>query len=154
MSENNQPISIPTISSTPAPAASIASVPAAAPANYLSSDVEIKGTLTFKKDLVFDGKMDGEITSDANLTLGANARVEGEILTNSVVIRGSVNGNVTVDDKCELRGNAQLIGDLKASRLVMEESATLVGRSEVTPKKAGAAGNAITRPLEFVKAVG
>lgn len=138
MSEN-KPINTP--SSTPAP---ITPAPAPAPAsssstqsaNHLSSDVEITGTLTFKKDLVFDGKMNGEITSDAALTLGANAQVEGEILTQSVVIRGSVKGNVTVEDRCELRGTAQLIGDLKAARLVMEETATLVGRTEVTPKKA------------------
>ena len=137
MSENKNPIT--NLSSTPAPAASGSSQqpqqPAKSQVNHLSSDVEITGTLTFKKDLVFDGKMNGEITSDAALTLGANAYVEGEILTQSVVIRGSVKGNVTVEDKCELRGSAQLIGDLKAARLVMEESATLVGRTEVTPKK-------------------
>ncbi len=149
MSENKNPVT--NISSTPAPAASGSSQPAKQATNYLSSDVEITGTLTFKKDLVFDGKMNGEITSDAALTLGANAYVEGEILTQSVVIRGSVKGNVTVEDKCELRGSAQLIGDLKAARLVMEESATLVGRTEVTPKKQQPSN--ITRP-SFNQAAG
>ncbi len=116
--------------------------------NVLSNDIEIKGTLIFKSDMVLDGKVEGEISSPGTLTLGQNAEVHGEIKTHSVVIRGMVNGNVTVEDRCELRGEAQLVGDLKASRLVMEQDATLVGKSEVTPKKnlAGAA-----RPAEVAK---
>ncbi len=103
--------------------------------NVLSSDVEIKGTIVFKTDLFLDGKLEGEITSPAMLHLGENAQVDGEIKTGSVIIRGIVNGNVTVEDRCELRGEAQLVGDLKAARLVMEQDATLVGKSDVTPKK-------------------
>ena len=104
--------------------------------NILSADVEIKGTIKFQADLTIDGKVEGEITSpSATLTIGHNAEVRSEIKTKSVVIEGRVNGNVTVEERCELRGNAQLYGDLKASRLVIEEGATFVGKSEVTPNK-------------------
>ncbi|MEY4299395.1 MAG: hypothetical protein RIR25_631, partial [Verrucomicrobiota bacterium] len=47
--------------------------------NHLSSDVEIKGTLKFQNDLVFDGKIEGEITSNATLTVGKSAQVQGEV---------------------------------------------------------------------------
>ncbi len=50
-------------------------------------------------------------------------------------MQGKVHGNITVDDRCELRAHAMLHGDLKASRLVIEEGATFVGKSEVTPNK-------------------
>jgi cytoskeletal protein CcmA (bactofilin family) len=40
-----------------------------------------------------------------------------------------------VQDRCELHSHSQLIGDLKAARLVIEEGATFVGKSEVTPNK-------------------
>ncbi|MGV3531994.1 MAG: polymer-forming cytoskeletal protein, partial [Chthoniobacteraceae bacterium] len=49
---------------------------------------------------------------------------------------GVVNGNVTVEQRCELKTDAELVGDLKAPRLIIEEGATFVGRSEVTPKTA------------------
>jgi cytoskeletal protein CcmA (bactofilin family) len=106
-----------------------------APKNILSSDVEIKGNIKFQNDLTVDGKIEGEITSPGMLTVGENADIRGEIKTKSVTVFGKVNGNITVDERCELKGRAQLIGDLKAARLVIEEGATFVGKSEVTPNK-------------------
>jgi cytoskeletal protein CcmA (bactofilin family) len=46
-----------------------------------------------------------------------------------------VNGNVTVQERCELKSNAELLGDLKAMRIIIEEGATFIGHSEVTPTK-------------------
>ena len=103
--------------------------------NLLSSDVEIKGSLKFQNDLIIDGKIEGEINSPGTLTVGENAEVRGEIKTKSVTVLGKVHGNITVEERCELKGRAQLIGDLKAARLVIEEGATFVGKSEVTPNK-------------------
>ncbi len=103
--------------------------------NVLSSDVEIKGSLKFQNDLIIDGKIEGEINSPGTLTVGENAEIRGEIKTKSVTVLGKVNGNITVDERCELKARAQLIGDLKAARLVIEEGATFVGKSEVTPNK-------------------
>ena len=103
--------------------------------NILSSDVEIKGSLKFQNELVIDGKIEGEIISTGILTVGENAEVRGEIKTKSVTVLGKVHGNITVDERCELKTRAQLIGDLKAARLTIEEGATFVGKSEVTPNK-------------------
>jgi cytoskeletal protein CcmA (bactofilin family) len=103
--------------------------------NILSSDVEIKGSLKFQNELIIDGKIEGEIISAGILTVGENAEVRGEIKTKSVTVLGKVHGNITVDERCELKTRAQLIGDLKAARLTIEEGATFVGKSEVTPNK-------------------
>jgi len=108
--------------------------------NVLASDVEIKGTIKFENELIFDGKIEGEIVSDAgSLTLGKSAHVNGEVKTKSVVVHGSVTGNITVLEKAELKASSQLTGDLKALRIVIEEGATFIGKSEVTPNKAAAA---------------
>ena len=103
--------------------------------NILTSDVELTGTIKFDTEMIFDGKFDGEIISEGTLTLGKNAVVKGEIRTKSVTIHGSVNGNVTVQERCELKSNAELLGDLKAMRIIIEEGATFIGHSEVTPGK-------------------
>ncbi len=103
--------------------------------NTLSRDVEIKGSIKFQNELVIDGKIEGEITSEGNLTVGENSEIKGEIRTKNVTVLGRVNGNITVTERCELKGKAQLVGDLKAARLVIEEGATFVGKSEVTPNK-------------------
>lgn len=104
--------------------------------NVLANDVDIKGTIKFENELIFDGKIDGEIISDAgSLTIGKNANVNGEVKTKSVVVHGSVTGNIVVTERCELKASSQLTGDLKAMRIVIEEGATFIGKSEVTPNK-------------------
>ncbi len=103
--------------------------------NLLSADVEIKGSIKFQNELTIDGKIEGEINSAGILTVGENAEIKGEIKTKSVTVYGKVHGNITVEDRCELKGRASLYGDLKATRLVIEDGATFVGKSEVTPNK-------------------
>ena len=103
--------------------------------NILSADVEIKGSIKFQNELTVDGKVEGEINSAGVLTVGENSEIKGEIKTKSVTVYGKVHGNITVEDRCELKGRASLYGDLKATRLVIEDGATFVGKSEVTPNK-------------------
>ena len=105
--------------------------------NHLSSDVEIKGTLKFQNELVFDGKIEGEIQSNATLTIGKSDHVQGELKTKSVIIHGSVQGNIDAAERVELKATAQLIGDLRAGRIIIEDGATFVGKSEVSPNKSG-----------------
>ena len=100
--------------------------------DILSSDVEIKGSIKFQKELLIDGKVEGEINSEGVLTIGENADIRGEIKTKSIVVFGKVHGNITVNERCELKSKCTLQGDLKAARLVIEEGATFVGKSEVT----------------------
>jgi cytoskeletal protein CcmA (bactofilin family) len=100
--------------------------------DVLSSDVEIKGSIKFQKELLIDGKVEGEINSDGVLTIGENADIRGEIKTKSITVFGKVQGNITVAERCELKAKCTLQGDLKAARLVIEEGATFIGKSEVT----------------------
>lgn len=100
--------------------------------DILSSDVEIKGSIKFQKELLIDGKVEGEINSDGVLTIGENADIRGEIKTKSITVYGKVVGNITVGERCELKSRCTLQGDLKAARLVIEEGATFIGKSEVT----------------------
>lgn len=103
--------------------------------NVLSSDVELKGNLKFSGELAFEGKLDGEIQTDGILTLGDSAVINGNISAQSVVVRGKVNGNITAKEKIEIKSKAELFGDIRAAKLVMEEGATFVGRTEVNPNK-------------------
>ena len=100
--------------------------------DVLSSDVEIKGTIKFQKELLIDGKVEGEINSDGALTVGENADIRAEIKTKAITIYGKVQGNVNVTERCELKSKCTLQGDLKAARLIIEEGATFIGKSEVS----------------------
>src|ERR1700716_2025818 len=100
--------------------------------DILSREVEIKGSIKFQKELLIDGKVEGEINSEGVLTIGENADIRGEIKTKSIMVFGKVQGNITVSERCELKSKCTLQGDLKAARLIIEEGATFIGKSEVT----------------------
>jgi len=128
-------------SSAPLPPvqASISRPPAGTSRNILSSDVEIKGTVKFTNDLIIDGKIEGEISSDGSLTVGENARLKAEIKTATVVVYGKVHGNITAVDRIELKSSAEVIGDIKSKTLSIEAGAIFVGKSTVgTPAQAPA----------------
>ena len=114
--------------------------------DVLSSDVEIKGSIKFQKELLIDGKVEGEINSDGVLTIGENADIRGEVKTKSITVYGKVQGNITVAERCELKSRCTLQGDLKAARLVIEEGATFIGKSEVTSAGGGSARGNASRP--------
>jgi cytoskeletal protein CcmA (bactofilin family) len=124
--------------------------------DVLSSDVEIKGSIKFQKELLIDGKVEGEINSDGVLTIGENADIRGEVKTKSITVYGKVHGNITVAERCELKSKCTLQGDLKAARLVIEEGATFIGKSEVTsgtvPAKAAPGRPEVVRSSEPIKA--
>lgn len=117
--------------SAPAAAPAPASARPSATRNILSSDVEIKGSVKFTNDLVIDGKIEGDIQSNGNLTVGENARIKAEIKTATVVVYGKVHGNIIAADRVDLKSTAEVIGDIKAKTLSVEPGAVFIGKSVV-----------------------
>ncbi len=157
--ENNHPgsheqVKAPTVTDNPNP--NLNPMADHAGKDILSSDVEIKGSIKFQKELLIDGKVEGDINSDGILTVGENAEIRGEIKTKSITVYGKVHGNITVSERCELKSKCVLQGDLKAARLTIEEGATFIGKSEVTTgaysAKAAPARPEVVRPSEPIKA--
>jgi cytoskeletal protein CcmA (bactofilin family) len=114
--------------------------------NVLVSEVEIKGNLKFTGELLFEGKLDGEIQTDGVLTLGDSAVINGNINAQSVVVRGKVTGNINAKEKIEIKSKAELFGDIRATKLIIEEGVAYVGKTEVNPNKV--APSAPARPAE------
>ena len=99
--------------------------------NVLNSDVEVIGSLRFSDDLLIDGTVEGDISSEGVLSVGQNAVIRAEINTKSVIIHGKVIGNVTVTDRVELKSTAELVGDIQAASLAIEGGAIFIGHSTV-----------------------
>jgi cytoskeletal protein CcmA (bactofilin family) len=140
--------SAPSSASAPFATAATAARPASsASRNVLSTDVEVKGTLKFTNDLIVDGRIEGEIQSDGNLTIGENARIKAEIKTATVTVHGKVHGNITATDRVDLKAGAEVVGDIKAKVLAMEPGAIFVGKATVgTPTSTPTAPNSGNNP--------
>lgn len=106
---------------------------------HIGKSVTIHGQLSGDEDLVLDGTLEGSVTlTDHRLTIGPNARVKADLTVRDLVVYGVVEGNVRATGRIELRQSAVLHGDLFASRLSIEENASVVGRVELTGKPAPA----------------
>jgi len=103
--------------------------------NVLAADVEIKGTLKFAGELTFEGKLEGEISSEGVLNLGETAVINGNINAQSVIVRGKVNGNIIAKEKIDIKAKSEMFGDIRATKLAIEEGVTFVGKTEVNPNK-------------------
>lgn len=101
----------------------------------IGKSVTIHGDLSGNEDLVFDGTLEGTVAlPGSRLTVGENARMKGDISVHDLIVYGVVEGNVRAAGRIELRQSAKMNGDLFASRLSIEENASVMGRVELTGK--------------------
>lgn len=114
------------------PAALCSFIPVMAnPTNVLSSGIEIIGSIRFSNDMIIDGKIDGEITSDkGRVTIGENAIIKGDVTAGEVKVYGKVEGKIT-SQRCELKDKSRINGDIKSKVFSMEEGAQLSGRTDI-----------------------
>ncbi|HIX19692.1 MAG TPA: polymer-forming cytoskeletal protein [Candidatus Akkermansia intestinigallinarum] len=120
--------------------------------NVLNADVSVVGKLRFTDDLLVDGTVEGEISSDGILTVGKNATIQAgadnkvAIHTQSAIIHGRVTGDIVVTDRIELSSTAELVGDVSAARISIQEGAVFIGNCHV-----GSASVAATTPKKSSK---
>lgn len=104
-------------------------------ANRLSADVSIKGSVTFRSELVIDGKVEGDITSTGKLIIGANGKVIGDIEAGNITVQGQVEGDVRATERCGLEAGGSLQGNIQSPRLAVDENASFIGSATITAKK-------------------
>jgi cytoskeletal protein CcmA (bactofilin family) len=98
----------------------------------IGKSVVIRGEISGGEDLYMDGSIEGTITLAGNrLTIGPNAKVLADVKVRDIVVFGSLKGNINATGRVDLRQSAVVSGDILASRLSIEENATLKGRVEL-----------------------
>ncbi len=105
----------------------------------IGKSVTIRGELSGSEDLFLDGQFEGTVMlTDSRLTVGPNAQVKADLNVRDLIVFGIVDGNVHATGRIELRQTAVVNGDIFASRLSVEESASIRGRVELTGRSAPA----------------
>jgi cytoskeletal protein CcmA (bactofilin family) len=126
--------STPKISSEPSPSNGTHQSDYGSAPNRVSSGVSITGEVKFSSELVIDGEVEGNITSNGTLTIGTHATVVGDIRAGFVTIQGSVEGNVLATERCALEAGGSLHGDIESPRMAVDENASFIGSAIITAK--------------------
>lgn len=124
----------------------------------LGRGVVIRGSIRGEGDLEIEGRVEGVLDVDGDLTLADSARVrveEGDLAGRRVSIRGAVLGNIRGSSAIVLEEGARVVGDLSAPSIGIRPGGLLRGHVATgdggesavpTRGRAAAARPAVERP--------
>lgn len=119
---------------------------------------ELQGDFTAKGSVRIDGKVNGNVTVEGSLILGAGALIDGEVSAEAVLIGGEVIGNINAPKKAELTTTAKVIGDITTGAIVIDEHAVFQGKCDMNQaapdrKNRSSAAKAVRAGKKSAKAV-
>ncbi|HNQ51001.1 MAG: polymer-forming cytoskeletal protein [Candidatus Omnitrophica bacterium] len=100
------------------------------PDKILDVDASMQGTLNFKDpvNLRINGKFDGNLQTQGNLTIGQHAVVTADIVGDTIVIAGRIKGTITARKSLVLLSTAVVEGDVFPASLSIAEGGIFEGR--------------------------
>lgn len=95
---------------------------------FIDQGVTLEGTLTVKGTFRIDGNVKGNVISEQTLILGENAKVEGQIEGNRVVISGRYDGVIFAKGRVEIQAKGVVTGEVHSPCLVIDPGGIFDGR--------------------------
>jgi cytoskeletal protein CcmA (bactofilin family) len=97
----------------------------------IGPNTRIDGRLEGDDELVIEGRIDGTIAVDADVTIAASGFVTGDVHAPVVTIEGALSGTVRGDELVRLAEGAQVEAEIFAQALRIDPGANLKGRIEM-----------------------
>lgn len=98
--------------------------------SLIPADITIEGKIDGDGRIRIVGKFEGDVDVQGRRTIGAGARLTGDVRADRVTIAGYLEGNVEQASPVDLRRAGVVIGDLKADSLTVAAGARLRGQAE------------------------
>src|SRR5579871_6474324 len=95
---------------------------------FLDKSVRLQGTLEFQGTFRVQGEVKGTIISTHTLMVGDDARVEGQIEGNHVMISGRFDGVIFAKGRVEIQAKATVTGEIHTPCLVIEAGGIFDGQ--------------------------
>ncbi|HTO95382.1 MAG TPA: polymer-forming cytoskeletal protein [Bacteroidota bacterium] len=107
--------------------------------SVIGNNTVITGNIRTEGSIRVDGKIVGNVVTQADAAVGINGVVEGSVDARNITVAGKVMGTLTAAQKLVLEGKSVMKGDVRTARLVVDEGAVFDGRSAMTAGSAPAA---------------
>src|SRR5215469_8575038 len=95
---------------------------------FIDQGVTLEGTLQLTGTFRIDGNVRGNVISEQTLILGENAKVEGQIEGNRVVIAGRYDGVIFAKGRVEIQAKGVVTGEVHSPCLVIDPGGIFDGR--------------------------
>lgn len=96
--------------------------------SYISDQMRIYGDIETDANISIDGEMHGNVRAKKHVMLGASARFEGNIESDSAMICGYFKGRVTAKRMLEVKVPATIIGDLISDSVRVDSGVAIQGQ--------------------------
>lgn len=117
---------------------------------FIDQGVSIEGTLTVTGTFRVDGHMKGNIISEQTIILGENAKVEGQIEGNRVVIAGRFDGVIFAKGRVEIEARGVVTGEVHSPCMVIDPGGIFDGRCHMLASSDASAS--VTIPIRAAQA--
>ena len=77
-----------------------------------------------------DGSLNGDVTSENDLSIGKNGKLEGNIRAKNVVVSGEFGGSI-ICDRLEIVSEGRVMGEVETAQLVIEAGGQFSGASRI-----------------------
>lgn len=96
-------------------------------ATLVEEDVVITGSVYADADMIFCGRVTGEITCRGRLVIEESGRIKGNLFVQDSDISGSVKGDIRSYGTLHLTSTANVSGDITTKSIVIDEGAVFDG---------------------------
>jgi len=93
----------------------------------ITEDVEIRGNLNFSGILEFNGRLEGDLSSNGELVVGENACIKGTVEAETADIAGKIQGDVITEGRVRIRPEAMIYGTVMGGSVAIDEGAIIEG---------------------------
>jgi cytoskeletal protein CcmA (bactofilin family) len=98
---------------------------------FIGSKTTVRGQVSGKQDLVVEGRIEGRVGIDSQLTVEEGGSVEADVEATAATLRGEVRGPVTALRSLSVEATARVAGKLKAPSITIADGARFSGEIEM-----------------------
>ncbi len=96
--------------------------------SLLAKDVIVKGDIVCEGLLRIEGKVEGAIKGNGEITIAEKADLKADVNGRKIVILGNIEGNIKATESVELIASAHVFGDITTDKISIEEGAVFTGK--------------------------
>jgi cytoskeletal protein CcmA (bactofilin family) len=102
--------------------------------NIIALSTKIHGEINTDSDIRIDGTLEGNLKTSGRLIIGAQGKVNGEVICRVAEIEGNLTGKIEVKDLLTLKEKSNLQGEVTTGQLMIEPGAIFSGNCKMNSK--------------------
>ncbi len=104
-----------------------------APNNCIIGENSVfEGRFYVSGSILIEGKFEGDIKTEDQLTVGPTGKVKTDIFARKVTVGGTLIGNITASEEVTLLENGKILGNINTPKLNVENGVLIQGMVTIT----------------------